>query len=138
MAAPILLADDWDYPLLDLFWTMLMLFLWIAWFFLLFRIIGDIFRSDDLSGWGKAGWTIFLILLPLIGALVYLIARGGDMARRDVYAAREADEATRNYIQSAVGSAPSTAGELEKLAQLRDRGVLSAAEFETQKAKLLT
>ena len=69
----------YDYPLLGLFWTMLWFFLWIAWLVALFQIIGDIFNSDDLGGWGKAIWLIFVILLPLLGVLIYLIARGGDM-----------------------------------------------------------
>ncbi len=135
-AAPVI-ASDWHYPLLNLFWTMLLLFLWILWFFLLFRIIVDIFRSDDLNGWGKAGWTIFLILIPFLAALIYLIARGAGMGKRDMEAARQADQAARSYIQSAAGSTSSTAEELHKLADLRDRGVLSPQEFDAQKAKLL-
>jgi hypothetical protein len=136
-AALPVLADDWHYPLLNLFWTMLWLFLWIMWIFLLFRIIADIFRSDDLSGWGKAGWTIFIIIMPFLGALVYLIARGGSMHERDRRAAQAADTATRQYIQSAAGTTSSSAEELHKLADLRDRGVLTPQEFEAQKAKIL-
>lgn len=131
------LADS-SYPLLGVFWTMLELFLWIIWFFLLFRIITDLFRSDDVSGWGKAGWIILLIILPFIGVLIYLIVRGSGMFRRDQRAAAQADEAMRTYIQSAAGGTTSTADELSKLAGLRDQGVISAEEFEAQKAKLLT
>ena len=94
-AALPVLADDWHYPLLNLFWTMLWLFLWILWIFLLFRIIVDIFRSDDMGGWAKAGWVIFLIILPFLGVLVYLIARGGSMHKRDIAQAKAADVATR-------------------------------------------
>lgn len=138
-AALPVLANDWHYPLLNLFWTMLWLFLWILWIFLLFRIILDIFRSDDMGGWGKAGWVIFIIILPFLGVLVYLIARGGSMHRRDVHAAQQADAATREYIRSAAGpSAKSSAEELQKLADLRDRGVLTAEEFDAQKAKILS
>ena len=78
----------YDYPLLGLFWTMLWFFLWIAWLVALFQIIGDIFNSDDLGGWGKALWLIFVIILPLLGVLIYLIARGGGMQRRAIEKAR--------------------------------------------------
>ena len=135
MSASVLAATS--YPLLDVFWTMLELFLWIIWFFLLFRIIGDIFRSDDLSGWGKAAWMIFVIIVPFLGVLVYVIVRGHGMTRRDIQAARAADEQMRSYIQSAAGPSTNTADQLHQLADLRDRGVLTAEEFEAQKAKLL-
>ena len=118
-----------NYPLLNAFWTML-------WFFLLFRIILDIFRSKDLGGWGKAGWPIFVIILPFLGVFVYLIARGGKMAQRDVDDAQAADTAMRAYVRDAAGSG-STAEELTKLADLRDRGVISEGEFQQSKAKVL-
>ncbi len=131
------LADGQNYPLLDIFWTMLEFFLWIVWFFLLFRIITDIFRSDDLGGWGKAGWTLLIIILPLIGTLIYLVVRGAGMQRRTQQVAAAADDAMRTYIQSAAGSAPSVSEELQKLADLRASGVLTPQEFEAQKAKVL-
>ena len=136
-AAPLVAAQD--YPLLNLFWTMLWLFVWILWIFLLVRIILDVFRSHDLSGWGKALWVIFIIVLPFIGVLVYLIARGSGMQKRDVRDARAADQEMRGYIRevAATPGARSTAEELTKLASLRDQGVLSQAEFDGQKAKLL-
>ena len=127
-----------DYPLLNLFWTTLEIFLWVLWFFLLFRIIADIFRSHDLGGWGKALWLIFVIVLPFLGVFVYLIARGSSMSERDVRQAQAADAATRSYIQSAAGASSSTAEELTKLAALRDQGVLTDAEFAAQKAKVLS
>jgi ABC-type multidrug transport system fused ATPase/permease subunit len=126
-----------DYPLLNLFWTMLELFVWVLWFFLLFRIIIDIFRSHDLGGWGKALWLIFVIVLPFLGVIIYLIARGGSMAQRDARQAQDADAATRSYIQSATGASTSTADEVTKLASLRDQGVITDAEFAAQKAKVL-
>ena len=132
------LADNTGYPLLDVFWTMLWLFLWILWIFLLIRIINDIFRSPDLSGGAKAAWTIFLIILPLIGALAYLIARGARMHEHEIQRAETAETDLRSYIQQAAGSSPSIAEELAKLAELRDRGVLTATEFDTQKAWLLS
>src|ERR1700709_13779 len=101
------LADSSSYPLLNIFWTMFDFFIWILWFFLLFRIFGDIFRSRDLSGWGKAGWTILVILLPFIGILIYVIVRGGSMHDRDVKSAEQADAAMRSYVQQAAGSGPS-------------------------------
>ena len=124
------------YPLLDAFWTMLWFFLWILWFFLLFRVILDIFRSKDLGGWGKAGWLIFVIILPFLGVFVYLIARGGKMNQRDVEDAQAADQAMRAYVRDAA-SEGSTADELTKLADLRDRGVISEGEFQQSKAKVL-
>lgn len=124
-----------SYPLLDAFWTMVELFLWILWFFLLFRVIIDIFRSSDLGGWGKAGWLIFVIILPFLGVFVYVIARGSSMHDRDVRQAQQADEAARAYVREAASSG--TADELSKLVALRDQGVLSDAEFNAQKAKLL-
>jgi signal transduction histidine kinase len=127
----------YQYPLLDIFLTMFWLFIWILWIFLLIRILMDIFRSDDLSGWGKAAWIIFVILVPFIAVLIYVIVRGHGMRNRDVQSAQAADDAMRAYVQSAAGSSTSTAEEINKLAELRDRGVLSPDEFAAQKAKLL-
>ncbi len=125
-----------DYPLLNLFLTMLWLFLWIAWIFLLIRVVGDVFRSPDLSGWGKAGWTLGLLLFPYIGVLVYLIVRGGAMHERDVERAQASEDAMRQYLRG-LGGGAGTADELTKLAALRDSGVLTNEEFDRQKAKLL-
>jgi ABC-type multidrug transport system fused ATPase/permease subunit len=132
----------YDYPLLGLFWTMLWFFLWIAWLVALFHIIGDIFNSDDLGGWGKAIWLIFVILLPLLGVLIYLIARGGGMQRRAIEKARASREAYETYLRETAVAAPAGGGggsadELVKLADLRDKGVITADEFERQKAKVL-
>jgi Short C-terminal domain/Phospholipase_D-nuclease N-terminal len=123
-------------PLLDVFWTMLWFFLWIMWFFLLFRVIMDIFRSRDLGGWGKAGWVAFVIILPFLGVLVYLIARGGKMTERDVADAQAQEKTFRAYVQEAAHG-NGTADELAKLADLRDQGVISEAEFQQEKAKIL-
>jgi hypothetical protein len=125
-------------PLLDLFWTMLWFFLLIAWIWLLISIITDIFRSDDLTGWTKALWTLFVIIVPWLGALIYLIARGGKMQERTMRDMAGRERATREYIQEVASSSGSSrADELTKLAQLRDSGVITADEFESQKAKLL-
>ncbi len=123
-------------PLLDLFWTILYIFLLFAWFWLLIVVFGDIFRSD-LSGWGKAGWTIFVILLPLLGSLIYLIVNGGAMQDRSDRAARAADQAQRDYIRSVAGTSTSVADEIAKLAALRDQGTISEDEFEKMKSQLI-
>ena len=127
-----------NYPLLNAFWTMLWFFLWILWFFLLFRIILDIFRSKDLGGWGKAGWLIFVIILPFLGVFIYLIARGGKMQEHAVQQAKDQDQAMRAYIQDVnASSGGGTADQLAKLNDLKNQGVLTDAEFQAQKAKLL-
>ncbi len=122
-------------PLLDLFWSMLWIFLFIVWIWLLISIFIDIFRSE-LSGWGKALWVIFVIVLPFLGVLVYLIVHGGDMQRRAMNQAAEQQAAQAEYIRSVAGSG-STADELEKLKGLHDRGVLTDDEFAAQKQKVL-
>jgi hypothetical protein len=129
----------YDYPLLGIFWTMLIFFLWFAWIMLLFRIIVDIFRSSDLGGFSKAMWTLFVFILPLLGALVYLIARGDSMAKRDIATAQANEAAFRDYVRDAAGSGGGggTASELAKLAELHSSGVLTDEEFAQQKAKLL-
>jgi hypothetical protein len=126
----------YDYPLLGAFWTMFWFFIWILWFILLFRVFADIFRSNDMSGWGKAAWSIFVILVPFLGVFVYLIARGKAMGQRDLEHAQARQQAFNSYVQD-VASTGGTADELTKLADLKDRGVISAAEFEQQKAKIL-
>jgi hypothetical protein len=123
-------------PLLDLFFSMFLFFLFVAWIWLLISVYADVFRSDDLGGVAKAFWVLFVLLLPYVGVLVYLIARGGKMQERSVAQAERAQRATETYIRE-VASTTSTADELAKLGALRDQGVLSPQEFEAQKAKLL-
>jgi hypothetical protein len=123
-------------PLLDLFYSMFLFFLFVAWIWLLISVYADVFRSDDLGGAAKAFWVLFVLLLPYVGVLVYLIARGGKMQERSVAAAARAERAAETYIREVAG-ATSTADELTKLGALRDQGVLSAQEFEAEKAKLL-
>ena len=125
-----------SYPLLNIFWSIFEFFLWIIWIWILIMIFIDIFRSHDLSGWAKALWFLFVLFIPLIGVLVYLIARGGEMHDRAVQQARQQDAEARAYIQQAAGS-PSPADQLTKLAELRDRGVITPEEFEREKAKVL-
>jgi len=125
-----------DYPLFGVFWTLLWLALWIMWLFLVVRIVIDLFRSDDLSGWAKAAWLIFILVLPLIGVVVYLIVRGEGIWNREAEHARKSDRAFQDYVRQTAGPT-STADELSKLATLRDQGVLSEEEFAQQKTKLL-
>jgi hypothetical protein len=126
----------YDYPLLNLFWTMLWLFFFVIWIWVLISVLIDVFRSHDLSGWAKALWLVFIVFLPLLGVLVYLIARGHKMQERAVSDAKRQEAAFRTYVQDAASSG-STADELTKLADLRDKGVITAEEFAAQKAKLL-
>jgi hypothetical protein len=130
------LASGYNYPLLDFFWTIFEIFLWVIWIWILIWIFIDIFRSHDLSGWAKALWFLFVLFIPLVGVLVYLIVRGGSMHERAVQQAQQEDQAARQYIQEAAGT-QSTADQLTKLAELRDKGVISADEFEREKAKVL-
>jgi len=132
------LADSSSsYPALEVFWTILEIFLWVIWIWILVAVFIDIFRSHDLSGWGKALWFLFVLIIPLIGVLVYLIARGGSMHERAMRQAQQQDQAFRDYVQAAQKPA-SSADELEKLASLRDRGVITPEEFDREKAKVLT
>ncbi|WP_181449537.1 SHOCT domain-containing protein [Streptomyces cyaneus] len=131
-----------DYPLLNVFLTMLWFFLWIMWLMLLFRVVGDIFRDDALSGWGKAGWTLTVCVLPFLGVFVYLIARGRGMGERELRRAQDRERAFRSYVQEAAATGPKTPGakadELGRLAALHDRGAISDAEYEQAKSKVLT
>jgi hypothetical protein len=131
-----LAASSYSYPLLGAFWTILEIFLWVLWLWVLFYIFVDIFRSQDLSGVQKAVWFVFVLIIPLIGVLVYLIVRGGKMHERAAAQARQQDKEFRSYVQDAAGSQTS-ADQLSKLAGLRDQGVITSAEFEREKAKVL-
>jgi len=130
------LASSYSYPLLGAFWTILEIFLWVLWICVLIYVFIDIFRSHDLSGWARALWFLFVLFIPLIGVLVYLIARGDKMHERAVRQVQQQDREARQYIQEAAGSG-TPADQLTKLAELRDRGVITADEFEREKAKIL-
>ena len=127
----------YTYPLLSIFWTMLEFFLFFLWIWLLIVIFSDIFRSHDLGGFAKALWVLFVIIIPYIGVLVYLIARGGSMHERAEQQAARQQKAFDAYVKQAAGSGDGSADELSKLADLKAKGVLTDAEFEAQKAKLL-
>jgi len=124
------------YPFLDVLWSMLVFFLWIAWFLLLFHIIGDVFRRRDASGAKKTVWLIFLILVPFLGVFVYLIVNSDDMARRQIEQAEAARSEMDNYVRATAGSG-GAAGEIERAKGLLDSGAITQAEFDTIKAKAL-
>ena len=130
------LASSYSYPLLGAFWTIFEIFLWVIWIWILIYVFIDIFRSRDLSGFAKALWFIFVLFIPLIGVLVYLIARGSSMQERSVRQAQQQEQEFRSYVQETASSG-NTADQLVKLADLRDRGVITAAEFDREKAKIL-
>ena len=125
----------YDYPLLGLFWTILIVFLWVAWLMLVFSVIVDIFRSE-MSGVAKGLWSLFVVVLPWLGVLIYLIANGSKMSARQVAAANASEAEVQSYIRGLAGGV-STADEIAKLADLHANGTLTDAEFAQQKAKLL-
>jgi ABC-type multidrug transport system fused ATPase/permease subunit len=128
----------YTYPLLSIFWTMLEFFLFFLWIWLLIVVFSDIFRSHDMGGLAKAVWVLFVIILPFLGVLIYLIARGGSMHERAEKSAEAQQKAFDDYVKKTAGSSGGNADELAKLADLKQKGVLSDAEFEAQKAKLLS
>jgi hypothetical protein len=127
-----------QYPILDIFLTTLYFFLFIIWIWLLFMVFIDVFRSHDLGGWAKALWVIFIVVMPYLGVLVYLIARGGKMHERAAQQAAQQQKAFDQYVKQTAGTPGETsADQLHKLAGLKDQGILTDAEFETEKAKIL-
>ncbi len=128
----------YDYPVLGVFWSMFVFFLWIMWFFLLFKVIVDIFRSHDMGGGAKALWLIFCLIVPFLGVFVYVIARGDGMGKRDMAEAQARSDAFESYVRETAGSGGGSVDQLAKLADLKERGVINDAEFEQQKAKLLS
>jgi len=125
-----------DYPFLDVFWTIVIFFVWVAWLMILFRIFGDIFRRRDTSGWGKAAWIVFVIVVPFLGVLIYLIANGDEMGKRDMERTQAARAEMDDYVKS-VASQGGAAAEIEKAKQLLDSGAISQAEFDAIKAKAI-
>jgi hypothetical protein len=128
----------YDYPQGSVFLTMLYFFLFFIWIYILITVFVDIFRSNDLSGWAKALWSIFIIILPFLGVFIYLIARGGKMQQRSMKDAAEQKSEFDAYVRQTAGtSGTDVASQLSQLADLKAQGVLSDAEFEAQKAKVL-
>jgi phosphoglycerol transferase MdoB-like AlkP superfamily enzyme len=127
------IAAEWGTG--EVFWSFVWFFLFFIWIYLLIVVFSDIFRSHDLSGWAKALWTIFVILVPYLGVFVYLIARGNKMAEHEAQAAQQQQAAVRQYVQDAAGTSP--ADQLAKLADLHDRGAIDDAEFAKLKANVV-
>jgi hypothetical protein len=125
-----------DYPFLDVLWTMLVFFLWVMWFWLLITVFADIFRRDDLSGLGKTGWIILVILLPFLGVFIYLITQNDKMVARNVSQARAQQAQFDEYVKGVAGSG-GAAAEIEKAKGLLDSGAISQAEFDALKQKAL-
>jgi type VI protein secretion system component VasK len=127
----------YSYPLLSVFWSMMIFFLWIVWIMALFYVFVDIFRSHDMGGFAKALWLIFVVVLPFLGVFVYLIARGDKMAQHSAAEAQARDAEFKSYVRE-VGAVADPADQLQKLASLRDSGAITPAEFEAGKAKILS
>jgi hypothetical protein len=126
-----------SYPLLNVFWTIFEVFLWVTWFWILITVFIDIFRSHDLSGGAKALWFLFVLVIPLIGVVVYLIVRGTGMHERTAQVVQARDAAYDSYLAQNGTSSSSTADQLSKLADLHDRNVISDQEFDQAKAKVM-
>ena len=125
-----------DYPFLGVLWSMLVFFVWVAWFMLLFKIVGDIFRRRDIGGGMKTLWLIFVLFLPFLGVFVYLIANNDEMAQRDMERAQAAQAQFNDYVQQAAGSG-GAAAEIDKAKKLLDSGAINESEFAALKAKAL-
>jgi hypothetical protein len=125
-----------DYPFLDIFWTMIIFFSWAIWIWTVISVLSDVFTRHDLSGWAKAGWVVFVIVLPFLGVLIYLIANGGAMAQRRMEQSQTARAEFDDYVKT-VASPGGAAAEIEKAKQLLDSGAITQAEFDSIKAKAL-
>lgn len=130
------MVTAYTYPFLNIFWTMLVFFAWIIWFWMLISVLADIFRRHDTSGWSKAAWTLFVIILPFVGVLIYLIAEGKSMAERNARAQERAVAQTDDYIRS-VANTGDSASQIAKAKELLDSGAITATEYDTLKAKAL-
>jgi Short C-terminal domain/Phospholipase_D-nuclease N-terminal len=125
-----------DYPFLDILWSMLVFFGFVIWIWILFTVLGDIYRRHDISGWGKAAWTVLLIVLPFLGTFIYLIGHSKGMAERSAQRASEAQAQFDGYVRQAAGSG-GAAAEIERAKQLLDSGAITQAEFDAIKQKAL-
>ena len=125
-----------DYPFMDVLWTMVIFFAWVVWIWMMIAILSDVFRRRDMSGWGKAAWTVFLIVLPFLGALIYLIANHDSMAERNIEQAQVQQAQMDDYVRS-VATNGGAAAEIEKAKGLLDSGAINQAEFEALKAKAM-
>ncbi|MEW1905825.1 SHOCT domain-containing protein [Streptomyces sp. NPDC086147] len=130
----------YDYPALGAFWTVMWVFLWVLWIVLLFRVIGDIFRDDTLGGGGKAGWLVFVVLVPFLGVFVYVLARGKGMSKREIRQTQAQQQAFDDYIRETAGTGTGPGSEADRLAKLsgmRAKGDITDTEFQRAKEKIL-
>lgn len=126
----------YTYPLLNIFWTILIVMIWIMWIFIVIRVVIDIFSNSDMGGFSKAIWFLFVVFFPIFGVLMYLIVHGGRMHERANQQQQQADDQFKAYVREAAGSG-GAADELAKLAELKKQGVITDADFEKGKAKIL-
>jgi hypothetical protein len=129
-----------DYPFMDVLWTMVIFFAWVVWIWMMVFILSDVFRRQDIGGWAKAAWTVFMIVLPFLGVLTYLIAQHEGIARRNLEQAAAAQKAFDERVQAAAGSgngAGGAASEIAKAQDLLDHGTIDRAEFDVLKSKAL-
>jgi hypothetical protein len=126
-----------DYPFLNILWSMILFFAWVIWIWIMIVILTDVFRRRDISGWGKAAWIVFLIVLPFLGVLVYMIAQHDGMAQRSADASQAQKAQFDDYVRNVGGSGGGAAAEIDKAKQLLDSGAITADEFATLKAKAL-
>ncbi len=124
-----------DYPFLDVLWTMILFFAWVAWFWVLISVISDLFRRHDISGWGKGAWMLFVVVVPFLGVFVYLIAQGSNMTQRNVEHAQAQKDQFDSYVRETAGGA---SGEIAQAKKLLDEGTITEAEFAAIKQKALT
>ena len=125
-----------DYPFLDIFWTMLIFFMWVIWLWILITVLMDLFRRHDIGGWGKAAWTLFVIVLPFLGVFMYLVTQGGKMAERKAEEIRASQASFDEYVRNAAGSG-GPSDQIAKGKELLDAGAIDQAEFEMLKRKAL-
>ena len=125
-----------DYPFLDIFWTMLIFFMWVIWIWILVTVLIDLFRRHDISGWGKAAWTLFVIILPFLGVFVYLITQGKEMAERRAEEVRASQASFDTYVRDVAGKS-GPADQIAKAKELLDTGAIDQAEFEKLKSRAL-
>jgi Short C-terminal domain/Phospholipase_D-nuclease N-terminal len=123
-----------DYPFLDVLWTMIIFFCWVIWIWIVITVLVDVFRRDDIGGWGKAGWVVFVIVLPFLGVLIYLIAQHDGMRQRSMREAKTQKDEFDAYVRDAAGG---SAAEIAKAKELLDSGAITQSEFDAIKAKAL-
>jgi hypothetical protein len=127
-----------SYPFLDVLWTMVIFFLWVAWFWMLFSVWGDVFRRDDINGWKKAFWLVFTLVLPFLGVFIYLIAQGKGMTSRALEAQQAQKAQFDNYVRETAGSdGGGAASEIAKAKTLLDEGAITSSEYDAIKQKAL-